>query len=84
MAKVVYEVKIYHCKWFSKTEIKGSVIIHKVYKRWVCTCKEYCDTKAFALREIKLCLETDKAVNDIGEYKYSIRVLKGGKKRVKR
>ena len=73
---MVYEVKIYHYKWFSKTEIKGSVCIHKVYKRWVCTSKEYCDTKAFALREIKLCLELDKKLDDIGEFKYSIRVIK--------
>ena len=91
MAKMVYEVKIYRYKRITKTETKGNIFIFKEYKRWVCTSKEYCETKAFALREIRLCLSMDKEEIKEGvyfpQYKYSIRLVtnkKGGKKRGKR
>ena len=85
---MVYEVKIFKRKLITKCEIHGSVTIYKTYYRWVCISKECVTSKAFALSEIAFCLSMDKEEIREGvyfpEYKYSIRVLEGGKKRVKR
>ena len=72
---MVYEVKIYRHKWISKSEIKGTVFIHKSYRRWVCISRETFHNKELALREVRLCITMDKEV-DSDEFKYSIRVLK--------
>ena len=70
---MVYEVKEYLLKIIFKDEVRGSIYIHKEYKRWVLHNKEKFTKKSDAIWYIRMCTRVDrKTLNFYITHKYVI------------